>query len=104
MSTCCGVASARKRPTWVRRIRTLFAWVVPSATLALLPKCPVCLAAYVTLWTGLGLSLTAATYLRWTLLGLCLASLLFLIVKHVDRVKIVFHYFRKETKPCNTKS
>jgi hypothetical protein len=35
-----------------------------------MPKCPVCLAAYVTLWTGLGLSFAQATYLRWSLLSL----------------------------------
>jgi hypothetical protein len=35
----------------------------------------------VTLWTGLGLSLTTATYLRWVLLFLCVASLLFLPLK-----------------------
>jgi hypothetical protein len=38
------------------------------------------------LWTGLGLSLATATYLRWVLLFLCVASLLFLIVKRVDRI------------------
>jgi len=34
-----------------------------------MPKCPVCLAAYVALWTGLGLSFGAATYVRWLLLA-----------------------------------
>ena len=32
---------------------------------ALLPKCPVCLAAHAALWTGLGLSFAQATYLYW---------------------------------------
>jgi hypothetical protein len=36
----------------------------------LVPKCPLCLAAYLTLWTGLGLSLTQAMYVRWSLLGI----------------------------------
>ena len=35
-----------------------------------MPKCPVCLAAYVALWTGLGLSFATAAYVRWTLLAL----------------------------------
>jgi len=69
----------------------------------LVPKCPACLAAYVTLWTGLGLSLATATYLRWMLLFLCVASLLFLIVKRLDRKGAIFGYFKKETEPCNTK-
>jgi hypothetical protein len=34
------------------------------------PKCPVCLVAHVALWTGLGLTLAEATYLRWLLLSL----------------------------------
>jgi hypothetical protein len=103
MSACCGAASDRKTPAWVRRVREIFAWSLPSAILVLLPKCPACLAAYVTLWTGLGLSLTTATYLRWVLLFLCVASLLFLIVVRLDRIGAVFRYFKKETEPCNTK-
>ena len=57
----------------------------------------------VTLWTGLGLSLSTATYLRWVLLFLCVASLLFLIVRRLDRIGAIFRYFKKETEPCNTK-
>ena len=64
MSACCDAASDRKTPTWVRGVREIFAWVLPSAILVLVPKCPACLAAHVTLWTGLGLSLSTATYLR----------------------------------------
>jgi hypothetical protein len=102
MSNCCNAAGDRKS-SWLRRTRAICAWVFPSAALVLVPKCPACLAAYVTLWTGLGLSLTAATYLRWALLCLCAASLLFLIVKHLDHARAIFNYFKKETEPCNTK-
>jgi hypothetical protein len=64
MSACCDAVSDRKTPTWVRSVREIFAWALPSALLVLVPKCPACLAAYVTLWTGLGLSLSTATYVR----------------------------------------
>jgi hypothetical protein len=57
----------------------------------------------VTLWTGLGLSLATATYLRWVLLFLCVASLLFLIVERLDRIGAIFSYFKKETEQCNIK-
>ena len=102
MSACCDTASDRKTPTWVRRTREIFAWVVPSAILVLVPKCPACLAAHVMLWTGLGLSLSTATYLRWVLLFLGVASLLFLIVERLDRLGAIFDYFKKETERCNT--
>src|SRR5271156_6547186 len=104
MSACCDAARDRKTPTWVRRVREIFAWVLPSAVLVLVPKCPACLAAHLTFWTGLGLSLSAATYLRWTLLFVCVASLLFLIVKRLNRTGAIFNYFKKETEPCSTKS
>jgi hypothetical protein len=102
MSACCD-ASDRETPTWLRRVREILAWVLPSAILVLAPKCPACLAAYVLLWTGLGLSFSTAAYLRWVLLFLCVASLLFLIVERLGRLGAVFNYFKKETEPCNTK-
>jgi hypothetical protein len=96
MSACCNAASDRQTPTWMRRVRETLAWIIPSAILALAPKCPACLAAYVTLWTGVGLSLSTATNLRWALLLLCVASLLFLIVQRIDRIEAIFSYFNKE--------
>ena len=50
---------------------------MPTATLALLPKCPACLAAYIALFTGLGISLSVAAWLRTTLLIVSFATLLF---------------------------
>ncbi len=58
-------------------------WNVPSATLALLPKCPLCVAAYVALATGIGISLPAATHLRAMLVVICAASLAFLAARRV---------------------
>lgn len=104
MSACCHAVTDRKTPTLARRIRAVFVWALPGAILVLLPKCPLCLAAYVMLWTGLGLSLSTASYLRWAILLLCVASLLFLIVKHLDRTGAVLNRFKKEIEPCNTQS
>ena len=103
MSACCHAASDRKTPTGMRRVREIFAWLLPSAILVLVPKCPACLAAYVTLWTGLGLSLSTATYLRWGLLSLCVASLLFLIVERLYRIRTFFSDLKQETERCHTK-
>ena len=103
MSACCGAAGGRKTPTWLRGAREILAWALPGAVLVSVPKCPACLAAYVALWTGLGLSLSTATYLRWVLLFLCAASLLLLAVSRLGRFGAFFSYFRKETGPCNTK-
>jgi hypothetical protein len=103
MSACCAAANDRKPLTWSRRAREIVAWILPSAMLVLVPKCPACLAAHVALWTGLGLSLSTATYLRWVLLFLCVASMLFLIVERLDRIGVIFIHFKKEIEQCNTK-
>jgi hypothetical protein len=104
MSACCDAASDRKMPTWVRRVREIFAWVLPSVILVLMPKCPACLAAHATLWIGLGLSLSTATYLRWTLLLLCIASLLFLTLKRLVCQGTIFSGLKKDTEQCVTTS
>jgi hypothetical protein len=64
-------------------------WGVAGSILALVPKCPVCLAAYVMVWTGVWLPFTTATYLRVSLLFLCVAALLFLAAKFLFGFDIV---------------
>jgi len=49
--------------------------LAPSAIVALLPKCPACLAAYLALGTGIGVSVTAAQWLQTAVIALCAASL-----------------------------
>ena len=92
-----------KMPTRLRRMREILAWFLPGAALVLMPKCPACVAAYITLWSGIGLSLSEATYLRWVLLIICVSSLLFLIVRRLDRCAPIFSSYKKETEQCNTK-
>src|SRR5215472_19356750 len=70
----------------VRRAVGLISWILPSAILALIPKCPMCLAAYVALWTGLGLSVAAAANLRVLLIVVCLISLVFLAARQTRRL------------------
>jgi hypothetical protein len=52
---------------------------------ALMPKCPACVAAYVTVWTGLGLSLSAAAWLRGSLLLASAALLGYLLARRLAR-------------------
>jgi hypothetical protein len=75
----------KQRISFVRRCVDLISWIVPGAILALIPKCPMCLAAYIALWTGIGVSLATATYLRASLLFLCAASLLYLVARYLCR-------------------
>ena len=70
----------------VRRAVDLVSWIVPGAILALIPKCPICLAAYIALWTGLGLSVAAAANLRVLLIIVCVMSLIFLATRQTRRL------------------
>jgi hypothetical protein len=65
----------------VQRAVDLFGWIVPGAILVAIPKCPMCLAAYIALWTGIGLSISVAIYLRVSVLVLCVGVILFLAAR-----------------------
>ena len=70
---CCCATEAPAKPARRRASRWLDAtgWLVPATALALMPKCPMCVAAYVALFTGVGLSLPTAAIVRTALIALC---------------------------------
>lgn len=102
MSTCCA-AAGKANAGALRPVRETLAWILPGAILVLMPKCPLCLAAYMALATGISLSLPVATAVRWAMLLLCIASLVFLIARTLHRLPAIFRHFHKEIEPCSTK-
>jgi hypothetical protein len=87
---CCHIATrgrnvAQRTVSRWRRGGEAVGWVVPGAALALMPKCPACLAAYVAAATGLGLSFSTAAHLRMSLLIVSVTALVYLVVKRAGR-------------------
>ena len=72
----------RKSPTgFLRRIWRGIQWLFPAAGMALIPKCPMCVAAYVALFTGVGISVAAAQWIQILMWAICLALLAYLVVR-----------------------
>lgn len=85
-SCCVPMNGARGRSRWRGPLARLGGWGVPIVTLALIPKCPGCVAAYVLLFTGVGVSLPVAAAARTTLFALCITVLTVLTWRAVRRV------------------
>ena len=60
---CCAGAALRRL---ARRLSAGAASILPGTMLVLLPKCPLCLAAWLTVVTGVSFSATGAAWLRGT--------------------------------------
>jgi len=86
-SPCCCQRKPRAgddaRKTWLRRVRGVVGWILPGALLALMPKCPMCLAAYVALGTGFTMSGSSAHILLLALIVLCIGTLALCAVRRV---------------------
>jgi hypothetical protein len=77
---CCEGARTPSR-RFPRRFFEAAGCVMPGALVALLPKCPACLAAWLALATGVGVSAPAAGVLRTAVLALSVAPLIWLAVR-----------------------
>ena len=75
--------AAPRQKTRLGRVSEAAGWILPGSLLALLAKCPLCLAAYVALGTGLTLSCSSARILLRALTALCLGTLALCIVRRV---------------------
>ena len=74
---------ARQQRTWLRHGREVAGWIVPGVLLALMPKCPMCLVAYVALCSGLTMSCSSAHILMRLLTTLCIGTLALCVVRRV---------------------
>jgi hypothetical protein len=70
-------------PSVARRCVGFAGWIVPGSILALLPKCPACIAVYFAIGSGIGISITTATYIRSVLVVASVGSLLYFAVRRV---------------------
>jgi len=80
--------SNRRSSRFVGRGFQLVNWLVPGMILAVVPKCPMCFAAYAAGVTGLGMSISTATYVRLLLVTVCLGSLIYLVATSMRRLVV----------------
>ncbi len=73
MSAHCCTGRGLSRPL-SRPLSGAAASVLPGLALALLPKCPLCLAAWLTMATGIGVSRAAAAGMRELILVIWIAG------------------------------
>jgi hypothetical protein len=74
---------ARCQESWLIRAKQVAGFILPSTLLTLLPKCPMCLAAYVALGTGFTMSYTSAQIFMRTSTVLCIGTLALCVVQRL---------------------
>ena len=67
---CVGGPASQRLARWLSRVT---ASILPAAVLVLLPKCPLCLAAWLTVATGVSFSAAGAAWVRGSIVLLWVA-------------------------------
>lgn len=78
---CCAAQPAAGRGSAARPWRSAGSCVGSGAMLVLLPKCPMCIAAYLAVWTGAGIAAPIAGHLRLVMAAIFVVSLSYLLVR-----------------------
>jgi hypothetical protein len=93
---CCGggPASCRLARRLSHRLGKAAASILPGAALVLLPKCPLCLAAWLTVATGVGFSAAGAAWVReivvlLSVIGVALAAAPIIRRRVVGRARLI---------------
>jgi hypothetical protein len=79
---CCG-AGSNNRPATFRSIFHFGGWLAPGAILLLVPKCPLCIVIYVGMFSGITLTISTASGVRFTLIAASLFVLIYLAVRRL---------------------
>ena len=79
---CCELQSGR-RGLRVGSWRRAGSCVGSGTMLVLLPKCPACIAAYLGVWTSLGVANSVAGHLRFAVAGIFFASVVWFVLRWV---------------------
>jgi len=88
-SNCCCQKNPRtgrdehNQRAGLHRVKKAFGWIIPGALLVLMPKCPMCLAAYVALGTGLTISYSSAHILMRAITAICIGALALCLIRRV---------------------
>jgi membrane protein implicated in regulation of membrane protease activity len=85
---CCqrqphATSGAREQTTWRHRARKIAEYIIPGALLVLMPKCPMCLVAYVAFCSGLTISCSSAHLLMRLVTALCIGTLTLCVIRRV---------------------
>lgn len=96
MSSSCCSEIVKRHDLKARQRFGRFSWLIPCGGFMLIPKCPACFAAYITLATGVGISTSTASIARSILIGLLVMLLYSSVLRPLARFKSLLRKTQNE--------
>lgn len=70
----------------LRKMVNFVGALLSGLLIILIPKCPMCLAAYIAVGTGIGVSFTVAGYIKIMMIAICVVSFFYFVFKRRRRM------------------